>query len=150
MKKIMIIIMFLGLANTAFAQRGGSHSGGGARSMGAGRGRVISGGGGRAYGGSFSARSSSQRVYSGGLRGGYGYGRYGYRPSGVGFGIYSSPVVYEPGYRPFCDPAWGPCGYPPPPYYGYGRPAIAVSIGVGGFAGRGVMVGGGWRRFGRR
>jgi hypothetical protein len=163
MKKIMVILMFLGLATTAFAQRGGGHGGGGGRSMGAGGGRAFSGGGGRgygggrSYGGSFSAPSygggfrRGNGGFRGNFRGGYGYGGYGYRPWGFGFSYYSSPWAYEPAYyQPFCDPGWGPCGYyPPAPYYGYGRPGIAVSVGVGHFAGRG-RVGGGWNRFGRR
>jgi len=64
---------------------------------------------------------------------------------------YSSPYYYESGYYPYCDPAWGPCYYPPADYYGgYGRPGVAISVGVGRFGVRGVAVRAGWRHFSRR
>src|SRR5579859_4921508 len=170
MKKIMVIIMFLGLATTAFAQGRGNRGGGGergnrggARSYNGG-GRQYNGGGygggygGRQYnGGGYGARGPNMRHYGGEFRdgygrdddddrggygyGGYGYRRYGYRPSFV-FGYYGSPSYGPAYYRPYCDPVWGPC-YPPP--YSYGRPGISIGIGFGG-----VVIGREGRRFGRR
>lgn len=157
MKKIMVIIMFLGLATTAFARGRGNRGGGGERGN-SGGGRAYNGGG---YGGGYNARGYGRRsYYGGGFRGGYrqggdydrydyrgyAYRRYGYRPV-VGFGYYSSPWAYGPGYyRPYCDPAWGPCYYPPPYAY-YGRPGISIGIGLGR---GGVVIGREGRRFGRR
>jgi len=157
MKKIMVIIMFLGLATTAFAQGRGNRGGGGERGNRGGA-RSFNGGGRQYNGGGYGARSPNMRSYGNGFgggygrgddddRGGYGYGgygyrRYGYRPS-VAFGYYSSPS-YGPGYyRPYCDPVWGPCY--PPPYAYYGRPGISIGIGFGG-----VVIGREGRRFRHR
>jgi hypothetical protein len=93
--------------------------------------RERGGGGGHSYshGQSFSGRAYSGRSYSGGRSyyGGHDYGRRGwgdhdryYRGGGFGFGFYSAPYAYGPGYyNPGCGfydqyGYWhpGPCAYP--------------------------------------
>ena len=85
----------------------------------------------------------------GGYRGGYGYGGYGYR-GGVGIGLGYGYGYGYPGYygSAYYDPYYyGAYGYPYP--YGYYPPVVVPRVGVGVAIRPRVVVGGGWRRFGR-
>ena len=148
MRGLLIVLMSFTLAATGLAQsrRGGGGGGGsrvGARSF-AGGGAVR---GGFAGGGVSRGFAPSSRGYvGGGYYGGYGYPGYGYPGYGYGVGLgYAAPYApycYGPGYYE----AYG-CGYPAYGYYAAPRVVVPrVMIGRR----PGVIVGGGWQRFGRR
>jgi hypothetical protein len=122
MRKLIVVLMALMLATACFAQsRGGRSFGGG--------GRGFAGGGfGRGFGGGY-------RGY-----GGYGYGRF-YGGYGLGFGLGFAPF-YGAGYWPgYYAPYYAPYRYPAYPYY---APPVGPVV-----VGPSVVIGGGWRRFGR-
>ena len=151
MRGLLIVLMSATLAaTTGFAQsRYGSGGGGGARvgarsfAGGAVRGGYAGGGYGRGFVGSNRGYAGVGRAYGGGYYGGYGYGAYGYG-AGLGYPAYYGPSCYSPYYYG----GYG-CGYPIRGYYAAPMARMVVPRGV--MAPRaGAIVGGGWRRFGRR
>lgn len=146
MRGLLIVLMSATLAATAgFAQsRHGSGGGDGARvgarsfAGGAVRGGGVAGGGyGRGFVGSKRGFAGVGRAYAGG----YGYRGYGY---GLGYSSYYGPSCYGSYYYGAYN-----CGYPMRGYYAPPVASLVVPRGV--MAPRaGVMVGGGWRRFGGR
>jgi hypothetical protein len=78
------------------------------------------------------------RPYPGRYYGGYGYG------FGLGYSAFYTPYCNGPYYYGAYN-----CGYPP---YGYYAGPVARMVGpIGAIAPRpAVIVGGGWRHFGRR
>ncbi|MGA9625648.1 MAG: hypothetical protein WBL65_17395 [Bryobacteraceae bacterium] len=137
MRGLLIVLMSATLAaTTGFAQS--RHGSGGGRSF-------AGGGYSRGFVGSNRGYVGVGRAYAGGYYGGYGYGAYGY---GYGYGL-GYPAYYGPScYSPYYYGAYN-CGYPIRGYYTAPMARMVVPRGV--MAPRaGVIVGGGWRRFGRR
>jgi hypothetical protein len=148
MRGLLIVLMSLTLAATGFAQSrhgsGGSGSRVGGRSFagggagGAMRGGFAGGGFGRGFVNSNRGFAGAGRMYTGRYYGGYGYG------AGLGYSAYYAPSCYDPYYYGGYN-----CGYPVHGYYAAPMARMGVPYGV--MASRpAVMVGGGWRRFGRR
>jgi len=142
MRSLLLIVMSLTLAATGFAQSRGGGGGfrGGARSFAGGAvGNAVRGpfnGGFGRNGGNF-GRGFSNRGFVGDRRGFVG----------VGFGYpgFYAPYYYAPYYDPYY---YGAYGYGYPPYGYYGAPVVAPRVVIGPRPG--VIVGGGWRRFGWR
>jgi hypothetical protein len=126
MRGLLIAVMSLTLAATGFAQSRYARGG-------------FTGGFNRGFVSSNRALVGAGRAYPGRYYGGYGYG-YGV---GLGYSAFRAPYCYGPYYG-----AYG-CGYAPYGYYAPPVPRAVVPYGV--IAPRpAVIVGGGWRRFGRR
>jgi len=140
MRGLLIVLMSATLAaTTGFAQS----------RYGSGGGRSFAGGGyGRGFVGSNRGYVGVGRAYAGGYYRGYGYGGYGYGAYGYGYGL-GYPAYYAPScYSPYYYGAYN-CGYPIRGYYAAPMARMVVPRGV--MAPRaGVIVGGGWRHFGRR
>lgn len=159
MRGLLIVLMSLTLAGTGLAQsrRGGGGGSGarvGARSFaGGGAGPAVRGG----FAGGVASRGfvpsnrgyiGAGRAYGGGYYGGYGYRGYGYGAYGYGYGLgysgYYGPSCYDSYYYGGYN-----CGYPMRGYYA--PPVAPMVVPRGVIAPRaGVIVGGGWRHFGRR
>jgi hypothetical protein len=135
MRGLLIVLMSATLAATTGFAQSRYRSGGG---------RSFAGGGyGRGFVGSNRGYVGVGRAYAGGYYGGYGYGAYGYG-YGLGYPAYYGPSCYGPYYYGAYN-----CGYPIRGYYAAPMARMVVPRGV--MAPRaGVIVGGGWRRFGRR
>jgi len=122
MRGLIMAVMTIALATTGFAQ---SRHG-------------AVGGYGRGFVSSNHAFVGAGRTYAGRYYGGYGYG------AGLGYSPLYTPYCYGPYYYGAYN-----CGYP---LRGYYAPPVARMVAPRGvMAPRpGVMVGGGWRHFGRR
>ena len=145
MRGLLIVLMSLTLATTGFAQSrhgsGGSGSRVGARSFASGgavRGGFSGGGFGRGFVNSNRGFVGVGRPYAGRYYGRYGYG------AGLGYSAYYAPYCYGPYYYGGYN-----CGYPRLGYDAAPMARMVVPYGVMA-PGPAVIVGGGWRRFGRR